>query len=68
MKPGDMVSVTVFGGKKVRRIVTHVIGNTVVICTRDEWRRALGENRCPDGVGFPAYDVRLIAKKKLARA
>ena len=64
MKPGDVVSVKVFGGKWVRRVVAEIIENVVVICTQDEWCRAEEENREPDGVGFPAYDVRPIVKKK----
>ena len=67
MRPGEKVKVRVFGGKTVRRVVVEQIENTVVICRPEEWYAAARENRRPEGVGFPIWDVRLKKMSESAK-
>ena len=61
MKPGDRVLATVYGNRKVERIVVQTIDNTIVICTPEEWEMAIREMRHAEGVGFPVTDVKPVS-------
>jgi hypothetical protein len=64
MRPGDRVIATAFGNKRLKRVFVQRIGNTIVICTEEEWYLALSERRPPHGVGFPFYAVRPLSSVK----
>ena len=46
------VTVTVFGGQKVQRVVVKDLGETVLVCKREELEAAARENREPLAVGI----------------
>jgi hypothetical protein len=58
MRPGQTVIATDSMGRSLQRIVTQIIGNTVVICKKEEWEKAEKEGRKPIGVGFPMQFVK----------
>jgi len=52
MKKGDLVLAETFSGEKVKRRVVEKEGDTVYICTEEEWLSAKKERREPLCVGF----------------
>ena len=54
---GMMVTVIAFGGKKLRRRVWEDIGDVVLICTEEEFQRALHHGDEATCSGFPKDDI-----------
>ena len=52
MKMGDLVNVETFSEGRVDRRVVDTKGDTIYICTEDEWLSAQKERREPLCVGF----------------
>lgn len=52
MKHGDLVRAQMFSGNKETRRVVENQGDTVYICTEEEWLSAKKEHREPICVGF----------------
>jgi len=66
IQAGDRVMArNAYGEENERRALTPVIEGedfaVVWVCTDDEWERARFEGRAPEGVPFPAEDVRALA-------
>jgi len=61
---GTEVLVKEYGGRELTRRVVKDLGKIVVVCNEDEYDKATGEGREPDGVGFPRASVRLGAGYK----
>lgn len=64
IRPGDRVgAVDAFGQENERRAITTVVEGddfaVVWICDEEEWAAAEKEGREPEGVPWPAEDVRL---------
>jgi hypothetical protein len=64
--PGARVHArSAFGEQLERRALTGVMQGAdikvVWVCKEDEWQIAQAEGRAPDGVPWPARDVRLAA-------
>jgi hypothetical protein len=64
MQPGERVIVTAHGGVKLSRVISQLIGNTVVVTKHEEWERAKKEGRRPIGVGFPKWAVKPTRPRK----
>jgi len=58
MEAGDRVQVTEYGGRKLIRRVVANRGESIVVCNEEEYKRATGKGREPDGIGFPRQSVR----------
>jgi hypothetical protein len=63
---GDTVEViNAWGERSVRVAATGVFAGrdfpVVRVCSQDEWAAAAREGREPEGVPWPAEDVRLVA-------
>jgi hypothetical protein len=41
-----------FGGETLERVIVEISGDTVYICTKEEWRDAMANQREPECVGF----------------
>jgi hypothetical protein len=52
MKRGDLVLAQTFSDGQVRRMVVEKEGDTVYICTEEEWLSAQNESREPLCAGF----------------
>lgn len=52
MKTGDLVLAQTFSEGVVRRRVVEKEGDTVYVCTEEEWLSAQRENREPLSAGF----------------
>lgn len=52
LKTGDLVMARMFSGKSEKRRVVEKEGDTVYICTEEEWLSAQKEHREPLCVGF----------------
>jgi hypothetical protein len=66
IRPGDRVTArNAFGQENDRRAITAVIAGqdfaVVWVCGEEEWQAADRDGREPEGVPFPAEDVRLAA-------
>lgn len=57
MDRGAEVTVIVFRGERRRRRVWEDLGPGVLICTEEEYRRAVETGEEPMYVGFPREDV-----------
>ncbi|SMB97916.1 3'5'-cyclic nucleotide phosphodiesterase family protein [Thermanaeromonas toyohensis ToBE] len=57
MQPGDFVLVRVFGNKELIRRVVALKKDCVLICTNEEYERAISEGREPISVGFKYEDI-----------
>ena len=57
MKNGDIVKVQVYGGKKLNRRVVKEGNDVVLLCSEEEYNRALSDGREPSCIGFPKHDV-----------
>jgi len=58
MKTGDLIHVIDFCGRKIERTVVEISGDTVYICTKNEWDAAQKAGAEPRCVGFDkAYAV-----------
>ncbi len=65
IQPGDrVVARNAFGHENERRAITGVVAGqdfpVVWLCPHEEWEAAAKENRDPEGVPFPAEDVRAV--------
>jgi hypothetical protein len=58
---GQVVTAISYGGERLTRTVIADLGETVIVCTQQEFHRASQENREPEGVGFPRKDVAIKA-------
>ena len=54
---GTEVTVIAFGGRKLRRRVWEDIGDVILICTEEEYQRALHYNDEATCSGFPKDDI-----------
>lgn len=64
IQPGDRITARdAFGRENERRAITGVVVGqdfpVVWLCTDEEWETAGKEGREPEGIPFPAEDVRL---------
>jgi hypothetical protein len=57
MNRGTKVTVIAFGGRNLRRRVWEDIGDVVLICTEEEYQRAIGNNDEATCSGFPKDDI-----------
>ena len=57
LSQGTEVIVSAFGGKKLRRRVWEDIGDVVLICTEEEYQRAVRYNEEAIYSGFPQEDI-----------
>lgn len=64
MLKGQIVTVSLYGGKTAPRRVIAAKGNVVVICSEDEFLKAEIEGRDPVGLGFPKEDVLDTSEKE----
>jgi len=64
LKPGDLVRLRAFGGKRIVRRLVSDRGGTVLICSEDEYQSAKREDRQPQVIGWPAADVLGIEKRE----
>jgi hypothetical protein len=60
MDKGQQVEVKEYGGNLLIRRVVADRGQTIVVCTEEEFLAALKEKRNPDGVGFPRSSVKTL--------
>lgn len=60
MKTGDLVLAEMFSGGKEKRRVVENTGDTVYICTEEEWLSAQKEHREPVCVGFNQRYIALV--------
>jgi hypothetical protein len=60
MEAGERVQVTEYGGRKLIRRVVADRGESIVVCSEEEYERANGKGRKPDGIGFPKQSIRLL--------
>lgn len=60
MKTGDLVLAQTFSEGQVKRRVVENEGDTVYLCTEEEWLSAKKENREPLCVGFNRRYVVLV--------
>jgi hypothetical protein len=54
---GTEVIVIAYGGKRLRRRVWEDVGEGVLICTEEEYQRAMREQDEANSSGFPKEDV-----------
>jgi hypothetical protein len=54
---GDIVTVLVYGGERLRRRVWADVGRGVVVCSEAAYQQALRSGELPLVVGFPKEDV-----------
>jgi hypothetical protein len=67
LRRGVEVTVSAFGGRKLRRRVWEDIGNVVLICTEEEYQRAMRDNDDANCSGFPKEDVVEVHTSPLAQ-
>jgi hypothetical protein len=60
MKTGDLVLAQTFSDGQVKRRVVEKEGDTVYICTEEEWLSAQKEHREPICVGFNRRYIRPV--------
>jgi hypothetical protein len=66
---GQIVTALMYGGEQASRRVIADKGNTIVICSEEEYQRAEREGREPQGIGFPRQDVlESPSQRKVARS
>jgi hypothetical protein len=61
LKIGDLVEVTDFGGRNLVRKTVEICGNTVYICTPEEFEMAAQKGKAPICIGFDLKFVRPCA-------
>jgi hypothetical protein len=54
---GDAIKLRAFGGKQIVRRFVESLGNSVLICTHEEYELALREGREPLCIGFSPEDI-----------
>jgi len=54
---GDAIRLRAFGGKQIVRRFVESLGNSVLICTHEEYELALREGREPLCIGFSPEDI-----------
>ena len=64
LKRGTVVTVIAFGGKRLCRRVWEDIGDVVLICTEEEFQRAIRNNDEATCSGFPKNDIVEVAESK----
>ena len=64
MKTGDLVLAQTFSDGRVKRRVVEKEGDTIYICTEEEWLSAQKENREPVCVGFNARYIRPVTEQR----
>ena len=57
MDAGQAVNVEVYGGRIVRRIVSQVIENKIIVVSQKEWSDSKDEGRPAIGVGYDREKV-----------
>jgi hypothetical protein len=57
MVKGQLVTALLYGGGTAERRVVADKGDVIVICSEEEYQKALREGREPSGLGFPRVDV-----------
>jgi hypothetical protein len=68
LSQGVVVTVRAFGDRKLRRRVWEDIGNVVLICTEEEYQRALHDNDEATCSGFPKEDIVEVLDTPLAES
>ena len=58
LKAGQLVEVTDFEGRKLVRKAVEILGETVYICSQEEFKLSLTQNKEPICVGFNIEFVR----------
>ncbi len=65
---GTMITVIAFGGRKLRRRVWEDIGDVVLICTEEEYQRAIRDENEATCSGFPKDDIVEMDDTQLAES
>lgn len=65
MKRGKVVTVETFDHALIECRMVAVTGQTVLVCSNQEWQRATAEHREPDCLGWPLAYVRGIESESL---
>lgn len=60
MKRGERVTVVAFRGNRLDRRVWEDVGAGVLVCSDDEYQKALQLGIEPQSSGFPKQDVSLV--------
>lgn len=53
MQSGDKVELRAFGGVQITRRLVAVSGDTLLVCSEEEYQQAKNGGRDPVAVGFP---------------
>jgi hypothetical protein len=60
LESGDRVKVTAWGGTVLTRRVVSIRGDTVAVCSEEEYQAAKKENRKASAIGFKIEKVVLV--------
>jgi hypothetical protein len=60
MQPGQEVIAKAYRGKEVKLMVVQIIDDIVLVCTMEEYKRALAEQRPPITAGCKFSSVRMV--------
>ena len=63
MNRGRRVTVKVFGGRSLKRVVWQDLGRGVLLCTPESYAQAVRGGTEPVVVGFPTEDVESLWKE-----
>jgi hypothetical protein len=67
MTKGQKVEVTGFDGETAQCRLYGVDGKIALVCSEQQWQRAIAERRSPDVLGWPLTHVRELESLPVTR-
>jgi hypothetical protein len=58
MKMGQTVTIETFDHRLIDCRLVEVLNQTAIVCSEQEWRKALSQKREPECLGWPLSSVR----------